>query len=179
MPNNRQWALLIWIGIGLIGALTQPGLRRSLGAIVRSLLHPRLLWTIIGYLGVAVLAIWGADLIELWSSTLISDTVTWLFISGAALYATFVDVESEPDFFISHVRQIIGLSLIAEFVLEVGVLPFVVEFSLVPLFVLIGGLRALSGRDAKYTSMHGLVNGCLTLIVLSLLGFGLFTLITS
>ena len=179
VPNNRQWALLLWIGLVLIWALTQPKIRRGLGAVVRSLISPKFMWTIVGYVGVVALAIWGAEGVGLWSSILVSDTVTWLFISGWALFASFAKVDSEPDFFFRHLRQIIGWSLVAEFVLDVGVLPLVAELALVPVLALLGGLQALTSRNSKYASVDSVVNGCLIVTVLFLVGFGVFTLIAS
>ena len=85
VPNNRQWALLIWIAVGLVWALTKPDLRRSLGGLLRTLVSPRFLLIVVGYLAMIVLASWGAGLAGLWDSSLISESVTWLFISGWAL----------------------------------------------------------------------------------------------
>lgn len=177
VPNNRQWALLIWIGIGLILALTQPEIRRSFGAVVRSLVSPKIALTIVGYVGVVALAIWGAERVGIWNFTLVSDTVAWLSISGWALWASFAKVDAEPDFFITHLRQIIGWSLFVGFVVDVGVLPFLAELALVPALALLGALQAVASRDSKYVSAEKVVNGCMAASVLFLIGFGAFTLI--
>ena len=177
VPNNRQWALLIWIAVGLVWALTKPDSRRSLGALLRTLVSPRFVLIVVGYLGMVVLAIWGAELVGLWDSSLISESVTWLFISGWALFASFAKVDSEPDFFVTHVRQIVGLSLVAEFLLDFAVLPFAAEFLLVPFFLLIGVWQAFASRDERLASTVGFANGCLTVTVLFLLGIGVYTLI--
>lgn len=177
MPNSRQWALLIWIGVGLIFALTQPGARRNLRDFWRALGHLGLLGTLVGYLGVIGLAIWGAQRVGLWNTSLVADSVIWLFISGWALFGGFDEVGSRPGFFVTHVRHVIGFSLLAEFVVDIAVLPFWAELALVPFLFFLGAMLALAGRDPENALVGRVLGGCLTVTGLFLLGFGVVTLI--
>lgn len=168
MPSNRQWALLTWAVIVLIWALTRPEIRRNLGTIARTILKPTFLVMIGGYLGVVSLAIFGGAQVGLWGWALASDTLTWLFVSGWAVWASFARVNSEPDFFMTHLRQIIGWSILVEVLLDFAALPLILELALVPLLVLLGAMQAYARSDEQYATVGRLATGCLAFT-----GFGL------
>ena len=89
MPNNRQWAVLLWLGVLLGLALARPDLRSSVRGLVRTALDPVLL------LPLAMMAAWVAGLgyaaaiVGLWESDLATDTAFWFVFAGLILFGSF------------------------------------------------------------------------------------------
>ncbi len=78
MPNNREWAILIWLGIFLIWALSRKDIRSILGNVLREVGSPQILVPLGGMLGYVALEVWLGYKATLWRSYLTKDTIAWL-----------------------------------------------------------------------------------------------------
>lgn len=58
MPNNRQWALFIWLGVLVIWILTQPKIRKSFREVLRTALTFKILVPFAGLVAWAGTSVW-------------------------------------------------------------------------------------------------------------------------
>lgn len=179
MLNNRHWALLLWLAVLSIWVMTKPDIRKSIGRVARSLFSKKLLPIWVGYLGWVLLLILGARRIGLWDSSLLPDTFIWLFVAGWGLFGSFAKADSEPEFFRTHLAQIIGISLLAEFVVDLAVLPLIWELLLVPLVVVLTGVEIVARRNEDGASVSRFASGCLVFIGFALLAAGLVSVVVN
>jgi hypothetical protein len=175
--NNRHWALLLWLAVFSIWVMTKPDIRRSIGQVARSLFARKLLPIWVGYLGWVLLLILGARRIGWWDSSLLPDTFIWLFVAGWGLFGSFAKANSEPEFFRTHLAQIIGISLLVEFAVDFAVLPLIWELVLIPLVVVLTGVEIVARRNEEGALVSRFASGCLVFIGLALLAAGIVSVV--
>jgi hypothetical protein len=107
------------------------------------------------------------------------DTFIWLFVAGWGLFSSFVKTDSEPRFFRTHLTQIIGISLLVEFAVDLAVLPLIWELLMVPLVVALTGVEIVARRNEDGASVSRFASGCLVFIGVALLAAGIVSLVVS
>jgi hypothetical protein len=137
MPNNRELASLIWLGIALIWAVSRADIRASLRELCKSAVSPK----IIGPLGVMALyvgaVVYVAREVGLWKPEFVTATVVWFVGSAVALMFSIDRVWKQRIFLLGLLVKVVGLAAIAEFVVNLYVLPLAVELVLVPITALL------------------------------------------
>jgi hypothetical protein len=179
MLNNREWAILFWLGVFMLWALAHRDIRSSFGAVLRSFLEPKIL------VPLGLMAIWVAvevgvaSKIGIWEGTLLKDTAIWFVTLGVVLSFNFEEASSDPKFL--RRRMIAALLPIAalEVLLDISVLPLIAELILQPLLALLVMMAAVSKTDNRYLQAERLFVGILAAITLSLLARALLHLITN
>ena len=81
MPNSRELATLIWLGIVVLGALLDEKTYSSLGNVLRSFLNPVIFLPLLLMFAYIGLEVWLGARAYFWSTDLVKDTV----ICGATL----------------------------------------------------------------------------------------------
>jgi hypothetical protein len=96
--NNREWATVIWLAIGLIWMLTRADVRAMLGSLVRNLFQRKLFACLLMLAAYVVgLVLLGRE-IGLWTSDLIAATVVWFVASAMVLFLKSTRVSEETGF---------------------------------------------------------------------------------
>lgn len=179
MLNNRQIASLLWIGVLLVAVLASPTGRKSLVDIARAFLGRRI-WPIL-----VLLALWSLGLvligrrIGIWTDALAADTWFWFFTTALVLLFNFSKVSNEPDFFKRTARETFGLTLIFGFLSELYVLSVPVEFIGLGVVAVLAGVSAVAANQREVTDARKLVDGCLSMVGLTILALALLSLVTN
>lgn len=171
MPNNRQWALLFWIVVFFVWALSRRDIRASVLDVLRVARSPKLLMPAGGMVAWVALEIWAGARLGLWRTALTADTVQWFIVGGLVLYGKFTDVANQPGFFRRKARAAIALSALAESYTELAVFSLPIELLIQPVVTLIAGVGIVAEMKQEHRPVKRLADGCLTVFGLAVLTF--------
>src|SRR5690242_15813629 len=68
--NNREWATLIWLAIGVGWVLSRKDMRPVVASMLRTATHPVLVVPAAGLWGWTVVIVWAASYVHLWTGDL-------------------------------------------------------------------------------------------------------------
>jgi O-antigen/teichoic acid export membrane protein len=145
VPNNREWALIIWAGVALVWMVSQQNIRRSLVSVLRVACHPSILVAFGGMCAYTIAACWIGTQLSLWNAGLATSTALW-FAAAMALFWNFNHASEQLHYFRRKFRALVGVSVFVEFVVNLFSFPLLVELVLLPVitvFVLLGVVAAL------------------------------------
>jgi hypothetical protein len=171
MLNNREWAILFWLGVFVLWVMLRKDVRSSLGQLLRTGFSPKILAPLIGILGYVAVEVWLGLKASLWRADLAKDTIIWLVVSGFALFFNYDDASKQPHFFRRRLAAAFGITEFLAFFTNLFVLNLVAEFLLQSFLVILALISAYAGSDIRYRSVKKLADGLLALISLSLLAF--------
>jgi hypothetical protein len=176
--DTREFALVVWILLGLAASLFSKSLRASLSSVVKTLLGWKLLLifgSMILYLGALVFLLSAAGL---WTTDLLSETVLWFLFSGLLTLFRAVTAGGQEDFFKRTLFSVFAVTAITEFALNLRLLGLALELLLVPGLVLLVGTLAVAETRHDDGHVRGFLQGLLTSVGLFLLGYTLAGMVT-
>jgi hypothetical protein len=180
MPNNREWAILIWLLIALGLMLLNKDLRRNIGNLLTTFFKSRTLVLLVSaMLGYVALEIWVGAKLTLWNPGLATETVIWFVVTGLALFFKAKDASKQRHFYRNRVVAAFGIAVYLEFLTNLFVLSLVAELILQPFLVLLGALTAYAGAYERYKPVDKLTNRVLIFVGLALLIFAIQQLFAS
>ena len=172
MPNNREVATLVWIGLVAAWMVTQPSIRTSVWAAGQAMLTPRILVPLL------LMVAWvfgeillGAEL-GVWRASLTITTATWFLISAFALFLGVSDVAGTPEYLRRRALAAMDLGILAGILTETFVLPLLAEFFLVPFVVFSAGLVVVSSSAERLAPAKRLFMAVNVAVVLALCCYG-------
>src|SRR5690349_5559933 len=98
MPNNRQWATILWLAALVMWALTRSDVRRSIRSVLGAACSPKILAPLVLMTGWVVGLVALASCVELWSAGRVTDTAFWFVTAGLVLFGNFGKVSTERGF---------------------------------------------------------------------------------
>lgn len=168
MLNNREVALLIWLGVAVIACVVHSGIRPRLIEVLKAFGRRQIL-VVIGLLYVFLgITVWLLSALSLWDWDQLKTTLVWSVVVGVASLMQVNKIEDQPRFFRDWIKDSLKVVAIVEFVVTFYAFPLWAELILQPLLLLIGGTLAVGMGDPKNGAAVKLLNG-----LLSLLGLGL------
>lgn len=180
MPNNREWAMLVWLVIPLVGAiLTNKEARSSLAGVLRMLLQRAIAIPILLLLGWIFLEVFLGYQIGLWRSDLTTDFIMWILVSGIVLFFSFKKASTQRHFLRRSALQTLGIAEIIQFLTNMFVMDLWVELILVPIISLVVISATVAERDPRHAPARRLLQGILTLFGIVLLAFSFQQLIAN
>lgn len=168
MLNNRELATLIWLGVLLLYAVTQSGVRSSLSALVRTLVHWKILVPLLLLVANTLAAIAVGARVKLWTSALIPDSVYWFFGSALVLFLNLDRSARESHFFRSVIAGTLGLTVALEVFMNLAVLGLPWELGLQPVLFLLTGVSVVAATKPEFEPARKLVAWLLGLLGLML-----------
>lgn len=141
-----MWAVLI------LGFCFYKGPREIGGsflAVLRSVLHPKVL-LLFGLAG-AYCAAWilAANKLGLWHTTAIKETVYWFVGTGLALAGNATQATPNTALWKQVVRRALRVTIFIEFAVNLYVFPLLVEFVLVFILLAFIGMQVVAQHDPK------------------------------
>ena len=170
MLNNRELAILVWLGLFFAWAFSKRDVRSSFGGLLRTASSPTILMPFGAMLGYVALEVWLGSKASLWRADLTKDTVSWFIVSGTVLFFKF-DQASKPHFFRRRIVAVLGITAFLGFFANFFVLSLVAELFLQPFVVILAMLAVIAERQEATRSVKKLADGVLVLIGLALLAF--------
>lgn len=160
--SNREWALIFWGIIVLIGMLLSPKLRQSLRKLVKTIQHPQLLCLyIIGYIW-AFVGIFLLSTIDLWNMDILKDSIVYMLFSLTGLITNSLSLKSYRELTPICLENI-KLGAIISFYINIYNFNFVIELIGLPIIVFLAFMQAF-GESSKVDE-HKHVASCLSRVI--------------
>ena len=160
--SNRDWALIFWGIIVLIGMLLSPKLRQSIRGLIKAVLHPQLLCLFItGYIW-AFVGIYLLRTIGLWNMDILKDSIIYVLFSLTGLIAKSFSLKSFREL-IPICLENIKLGAIISFYINIYNFSFIIEFIGLPIIVFLAFMQAF-GESSKVDE-HKQVASCLSRVI--------------
>lgn len=158
--TSREWAVVSWMGIALVAILAKPNLRRSVGQVLRSLLQPLIVASIVtacAYIGACV---WLMHRYEIWAVDNLKTTILWA-VTFAFVTMSRLNRLHDPAFYRQTFREAFSLTVLVVFITEFYTLPFLAEFILLPILVFFTMISEVSKGDPRHKIVKDF-SGCVS-----------------
>ncbi len=109
----------------------------------------------------------------LWHTTALKETVYWLGTGGVVLVGRAVKhaKPSDPGFYKNLLRQAVLFTILIEFLVNLYVLPFLIELILTPIMLLFIGMQVDAAYDPAHAPARKVIDGVVATIGFILLGY--------
>lgn len=179
MPNNREWAMLAWLCIFMLWALSHRSVRSSLRRVLLTAWNAAILVPLGLMLCWIVVELWLGDRISLWSGDLTTDVVIWVGGSAIALFFKINEASQRPYFFRRRVLELLGITELIQFITELFAFSLIVELIFVPIVTILVMLSTFAAKKEPYRAVRNLVNGILAVLGIGLIAFSCQQLIAN
>lgn len=174
--SNRELAAAVWIIIVLLWVLSKTEIKASLQAFLRALLKRQIL---LGLL-LIVSYVWGETLVlskmDLWNGSHAPKTLVWIFAVAVVSFVNIGQAKDQVQFIKEAVLRNFKLSVILSFLVNFYTFPFIVEFLLVPLLVIMAAIQVVADGKAELLPAKKIVDYALAIFGLSLLIYAIYTI---
>jgi hypothetical protein len=175
--NNREWAILCWLSLGVAFALTRRDVRSGVRDLARTARQAQILLPVLimlAYVSVLVRIGWR---IGLWNVNLIKGTVVWFIVSGVVLLMNSAEAGRERRFFRRTALRTLEATVFVEFVTNLFVLSLPAELGLQPTVALLVAVSVVGGGEKRYHAAKRFVDALLAVVALGLAGFSMVQLV--
>jgi hypothetical protein len=182
MPNNREWALLIWMAVcippGIALSLALPQLRGTVLTLLKTLVHPKIVTPALlmaAWMAVSVLV--GASL-GWWTADLATGTIFWFL--GTALVRMFsIDKAVRGGGFLRGViLPIFTIGGAVTLLIKLYTFNLVLEIILLPTSTLLAAASVAAHMDPRLKRAKIVVDFPITLLGFAVLTFAAYSLVT-
>lgn len=168
--TNRDKALLIWILVIFIYFLYDKNLRKLLSTIIIQLFTTIItLWLILMFMYISFFC-YVLSRLGYWDVSLLKDTIFWFFGTAFIMFVNISQASNDKNFFKNAVLANLRFTVLIDFVINLYVFNFVIEFLMLPILVLLAGMITVLPNMKNSASTLKFLN-----IVLSF--FGIYLLI--
>jgi hypothetical protein len=176
--NTRELALLIWLGICLVGMLLAKTVRPALLNVLRTLMHRK----IVDAIGLAVLytagCVWVLERAGIWEWRNLKTVVLWFVTTAFVKMANTKALERGPAIFGALIREAVAVTAIVVFIGGINTLPFWAEFLLWPFLTLIAAMIAVAEHKPEHQIVLGPLNTVLAVCGLYIVGYSVHRIVT-
>ncbi|WDJ46372.1 hypothetical protein JH286_16175 [Xanthomonas campestris pv. campestris] len=172
--DNREWALVIWLTIALIGVFLSANLRQASWALLKALGQPSIvsvLALLFAYIAPIILGLWH---LGWWGIANLKTTLIWAFGSACVAVFNVHKVEDDASFFQRALGEVIGVAVVVDFLTAVDTFPLWVEFFIAGGAFLLALLSAVSAKEPSQRLVHRGANALLIALGLLMLGKSIF-----
>jgi hypothetical protein len=177
--NSREDAIVLW-ALALLGFVLYKNARevgRSMLAVLRAALHPKLVLLFGLALAYSAVVIYAASELGLWHRPALKVTAYW-FVGTAIVLAGSALTDGARDrraYLRKVLRRVVAVTIVIEFVVAVYSLPLVLEIALVGTAIVFAGMQVVAQHDPKTSAItRQFIDG--VLVSVGLVWFGYFTL---
>lgn len=140
--NNREIALIFYLLIFIIWALTKKNIRESIKGVIKTLFE----FSIVISIALLVVYVFSIVcllyLLQFWDMTMIKDTAYWTFGVGFILMMNSNKVSKQENYFIKIVKDNFKLMALVQFIVGLYVFGLVTELILMPILTFLSMLLA-------------------------------------
>lgn len=173
MPNNRQWAALVWLLIVFGFVLVRRDIRQSVTGLLRQLCEPKILAPVLLFAGYCAGVIAAGAALGGWTPARTADTVVW-FGGAIALLFHANEVARERRFIRHSIVEPMRVTAIIVFFVGLFPLPLWAELLLLPMAALAIGVSIVASERSEDAAAKRLVDSALTIGGLALLGWAAY-----
>ena len=171
--SNREAAIAIWLLVGLIWALTQNKIRKSLLLVIKSFFAWQLTISYLvmfSYIAIMLLVL---HAVGIWSVAHITTTILWIIGVGFVMLFEYSKANDE-SFFKNAIKANLKVLVVLEFLINFYVFSLWIELLLVPLSVILGGLLGIASSNKQYAALQKSINYVMAIIGTFLIGYALY-----
>jgi len=165
--NNRELAFLIWIVFAIIWCVSYSKIRKPFFQLIKAFFAWKLTLSYLLMFTYIACVIWVLKIIGIWKIDHIPLTVLWSVCVAFVMLFNFQKA-NDPKFFKNSIKNNVKGLVFLEFFINIYVFNFWIEFIIVPVSGIIGGMKAIAERDKEYE----IVNKFLAFIMITA-GFSL------
>lgn len=147
--NARETAVVIWLAVFVLWALSVRDVRRAFPPVVAAALQPKILVPLTAMTAWGCAGILVASEIGAWGPSLTADTVAWAILMGLPLFAQTTAVFTANSSFAQLARNALGLTVLVEGFVNLYVLPLPFELLLLPIVVFLGLMATVASRRSE------------------------------
>lgn len=173
--SNREIAAALWISLFLLWSNWKTSSRKAFRQFLQTLFNWKIVIPIILITCYFVSGVYLLALVELWDSSLLKDTVFWLFGGAFMLAFKMTNVKSESQFYAKTIRTLLEFTIVFEFIVSFYSFSFITEVVLLPVLTVIVLINEVAKRkeDESYKKVHSFLNLILAIFGLSLLFYSI------
>jgi hypothetical protein len=180
MPNERQLATLIWLGLVLVLLIWYPKTRSSVRDLASTAVHPQIVIPVSALLGYVSGLAFAGWLLSLWTIELMTDTVFWWVGTALVLLVNIDRAWKTERFFRRTALGVVGASAFAEFFInDLFVFSLPVELVLLPVLSMLVMMSVVADRQPEFQSVKRLMDTVVALVGLGLAGYVGFRVVTA
>lgn len=174
--DNREIAIIIWLGILFILALFQKDIRQSLVEVFKAFSQRVVFVSSILMLVYVGSMIYFLHRLNLWDISNLSDTIIWFF--GIA-FVMFIKINhtKEDAYYRNAVVDNIKLVVFIEFITNLYVFNLWVELFLVPFLAFLGLLLGVASARPEFKRVKSLLTPIVALIGIGFLVYAIYNII--
>lgn len=177
--NNREQALIIWLVLLFILALSFKSGRRSLFDLVKSLFAKKIfavLLAMILYIGLVVLLLYR---IQFWDVFLTKDTIFWFVGVAFVLLYGYQATQGDEHYFKSILLEALTLIVLLEFVVNLYAFNLWVEIILLPVVSIIVIFGVFAATKEEFAPIGKAIEYLLAAFGLFLIGYAFFKILSN
>lgn len=178
MIDNRESALLIWLGVVLALLLLNGKLRPSLSQAVRLVLNPVIVVPVLlmaTWVGCLVLA---AAHFGWWEVPLATDTTVWFFGTALALIFNVTEALREERLFRRTILSAVKVAVPVAVFINLYVFSLAFELILLPALTVLLMLSVVAGSEQRFSGVKALIDTVLALAGFALFAYVVFQIVT-
>ena len=175
--NNREIAIAFWVIIvATILIFTKTG-KEFFKLVIPILFCKKFVVFYFVFISFLCFVIYGLYKIEIWSPTLVKDTIFWVMFVELPLFVKAIEEAKDARFFRKLIKDNIAISVVIEFLIGFWTFALWVEILLVPFLVFISALYAVAERERKHKPAKSFLQGILTLLGIFSFVYAIYNLI--
>ena len=155
--NNRELAVSIWILLVVVFCVSHSKIRESFFQVIKAFFAWKLTFSYLLMFTYIALVIWALKAIGLWKINHIQLTFLWCVCVAFVMLFDFQKT-NDQKFFQKSLRDNIKGLVFLEFFVNLYVFNFWIEFIIVPIFAIIGGMQAIAESNEEYEIVKKLLN---------------------
>ena len=167
--NGREKALLTWGVIAFIFILVNRKTRSAVFDVIKAFLNIKIIAPFLAMFCYSGVLLWILSTVGFWNTTLLKDTLFWLFGIAIVLFFNTNKASQDPSLFRKMLLETVAFTVFLEFLANLYSFSFIVELSLMPILFLVVAMSALADGKDEYK----IIRKPLRVI---LVGYGLFVL---
>jgi hypothetical protein len=176
--NNRELASILWVITFSVILLFVKKVRASLNIVIKALVNRYVLISyavVFLYIGLQLFLFYE---IKYWDISLLKDTIFWIFGWAVLVIVNTNDAKRKIHFFSKVLLDIVKVTVILEFILNLFTFNFMVELVVLPFIILFVLLAALSDKKEKYVDVNRVANFIVVIYGFTILVFSAIKLVS-
>lgn len=175
--DNREIAILIWLGIFALWFLSKKESRKHILPLLKTLTSKVIAIPLVLMTLYVCLIVYYLKTLNFWDFSYLSVTVIWFVAVAMSMFVNASHL-SESGKFKDVVWDNLKIAAIIEFIANLYVLNFWVEFLfIIPFSALLGGLLGVTSVNYKGQKIESCLNAIAGILGASFLGYALFKIV--
>lgn len=169
--STRELALIIWLVVAVIAALTNGKIRKSLFKLVHAFVQKKILIVVFSALLYTVAVVYILSKVRIWNPNLIKDTVVWFLGTAFILALNTNKGVTDSTFFRTIIKENLALVVALEFFLNYFTFALWIELPILPMLALLGGLSAVAESEPSQQQVKRIIDAVLSMFGIVLVAF--------